>query len=157
MYLGNFKKIYGLNPQVGGGSAEVQCPCFFYPRPLRSVGLQTDIFSFSFFFPPPACKDDIYVFLLGTDNAMGGGGCGSLAVYAILFLNEPSLSHFVNIIMLLASFSLDKKSKQWGCLQWSLLYQSHQHCEQSLCEVESNWWRLFRNLKNICWSMYIWE
>ena len=41
------------------------------------MGLQTDFFSSSFF-PPPN-----FLFLLGTENAVGGHG--SLAVYAILF------------------------------------------------------------------------
>ena len=45
------------------------------------MGQQMDIFSSSSFSPPPTD-----VFLLDTENVVGGGGRGSLAVYAILFL-----------------------------------------------------------------------
>ena len=51
-------------------------------RHCGSVGLQMgSFFFFSFFsFTPPTfvCKDNIYVFLLGTENAVGGGGIGPL-------------------------------------------------------------------------------
>ena len=46
--------------------------------PCNSMGLQTDFF-FLLLLPT-----SIFVFILGTENAVGGHG--SLAVYAILFL-----------------------------------------------------------------------
>ena len=48
----------------------------FTYTPCGSMGLQMDflIFSYSFFFTPPTfgCKDDIYLFLLGIENIVGG-------------------------------------------------------------------------------------
>ena len=61
--------IQTLNP---GWSLPLPSPSLscFYPHPLQSVGLQMDFFSF-FVSTPVLRKDDIYVFILGTENAMG--------------------------------------------------------------------------------------
>ena len=57
---------------------------FFTHTPLWSMGLQMEFFpsSFSFFF-------SFFPLPTFTENAVGG--CGSLAVYAILFLNQVIL------------------------------------------------------------------
>ena len=95
----------------------------FYPRPLWSVGLQMDIFSSlflhtsNFLFLPGQKKAQVlflssweklkYLFLLGTENAVGG--CGSLAVYAIVFFFYRCTTGVLCVISLqFICFSLNK-------------------------------------------------
>ena len=81
-----------LAPAEGVGALRAPCHCLFTHAPCSSVGQQTD------FYPCPlwecgSTDGHFYflflhtsnlLFLLGTENAMGGSG--SLAVYAILLL-----------------------------------------------------------------------
>ena len=72
--------LHGSHVQFPGGWI------IFTHTPCGSVGKQMDSFSSSSsFFQPPNWQhnNNIYVFLLGTENTIGGHG--SLAVYAILF------------------------------------------------------------------------
>ena len=60
---------------------------FLPTLPCGSVGLQMDFFIIFSFTPPTfRCKDNMYVFLLGTENTVGGVGGPSLRCNFVFLL-----------------------------------------------------------------------
>ena len=64
----------------------------FTHAPCRSMGQQMDIFSSSFSQPPNWQRNDnIYVFLLGTENAVGGVGLWQCMPYCFIYFRRWGL------------------------------------------------------------------